>query len=113
MPRAKESVRTVPAWGERKAARGDAGQATPVRPVRHTSQTGASLVDRGLVFVLGMSLVLVQEVMVLVLLQLERVGSLVVVTVVFVEVALVGEMFWTMLTHVGANVSALVLLFWY
>jgi hypothetical protein len=37
--------------------------------------------------------------MVLVLLQLERVGSLVVVTmVVFVEVALVGEMFWTVLT---------------
>jgi hypothetical protein len=36
---------------------------------------------------------------VLVLLQLERVGSLIVVTVVmFVEVALVGEMFWFMLT---------------
>jgi hypothetical protein len=36
---------------------------------------------------------------VLVLLQLERVGSLVVVTlVVFVEVALVGEMFWIVLT---------------
>jgi hypothetical protein len=38
-------------------------------------------------------------VMVLVLLQLERVGSLIVVTVmVFVEVALVGEMFWIVLT---------------
>jgi hypothetical protein len=37
--------------------------------------------------------------MVLVLLQLERVGSLIVVTmVVFVEVALVGEMFWIVLT---------------
>jgi hypothetical protein len=36
---------------------------------------------------------------VLVLLQLERVGSLIVVTmVVFVEVALVGEMLWTVLT---------------
>jgi hypothetical protein len=36
---------------------------------------------------------------VLVLLQLERVGSLVVVTmVVFVEVALVGKMFWIVLT---------------
>jgi hypothetical protein len=36
---------------------------------------------------------------VLVLLQLERVGSLIVVTmVVFVEVALVGEMLWSVLT---------------
>jgi hypothetical protein len=35
----------------------------------------------------------------LVLLQLERVGSLIVVTVaVFVEVALIGEMFWIVLT---------------
>jgi hypothetical protein len=37
--------------------------------------------------------------MVLVLLQLERVGSLVVVSVVvFMEVALIGEMFWIVLT---------------
>jgi hypothetical protein len=37
--------------------------------------------------------------MVLVLLQLERVGSLVVVTmVVFVDVALIGGMFWIVLT---------------
>jgi hypothetical protein len=37
---------------------------------------------------------------VLVLLQLERDGSLIVVTVVvFVEVALVGKMVWLMLTH--------------
>jgi hypothetical protein len=43
MPRAKESVRTVPAWGERKAAGGAAGRATPVRPVHHTGQTGAGL----------------------------------------------------------------------
>jgi hypothetical protein len=34
MPRAKVSVRTVPSWGERKAAGGAAGQATPVRPVQ-------------------------------------------------------------------------------
>jgi hypothetical protein len=33
MPKAKASVRTVPAWGERKTAGGVAGQATPVRPV--------------------------------------------------------------------------------
>jgi hypothetical protein len=43
MPRAKESVRTVPAWGERKVVGGSAGQATPVRPVRGTGQTGAGL----------------------------------------------------------------------
>jgi hypothetical protein len=43
IPRAKASVRTVPAWGERKAARGAAGRATPVRPVRHTGQTVAGL----------------------------------------------------------------------
>jgi hypothetical protein len=37
--------------------------------------------------------------MVLVLLQVERVGSLIVVTmVVFMEVALVGKMFWIVLT---------------
>jgi hypothetical protein len=36
-------VRTVPAWGERKVARGVAGRATPVTPVRHTGHTGAGL----------------------------------------------------------------------
>jgi hypothetical protein len=36
MPRAKASVRIVPAWGERKAVGGAAGRATPVRPVRCT-----------------------------------------------------------------------------
>jgi hypothetical protein len=42
--------------------------------------------------------------MVFVLLQLERVGSLVVVTVVvFVEVALVGEMFWVVLTRLWSK----------
>jgi hypothetical protein len=51
---------------------------------------------------------------VLVLLQLERVGSLIVVTmVVFVEVVLIGGMFWIVLPHFGANGPALVLLFWY
>jgi hypothetical protein len=51
---------------------------------------------------------------VLVLLQVERVRSLMVVTVVvFVEVALVGKMVWFVLTHFRANGSALVLLFWY
>jgi hypothetical protein len=39
MPRAKASVRTVPAWRERKAVGGAAGRATPVRPVRRTGQT--------------------------------------------------------------------------
>jgi hypothetical protein len=43
MRRAKASVRTVPAWGERKAVGGAAGRATPVRPVRGTGQTGAGL----------------------------------------------------------------------
>jgi hypothetical protein len=43
MPRAKASVRTVPAWGERKTVGGAAGRATPVRPVRGTGQTGAGL----------------------------------------------------------------------
>jgi hypothetical protein len=43
MRKAKASVRTVPAWGERKAVGGAAGRATPVRPVRGTGQTGAGL----------------------------------------------------------------------
>jgi hypothetical protein len=43
LPRAKASVRTIPAWGERKAVGGAAGRATPVRSVRGTSQTGAGL----------------------------------------------------------------------
>jgi hypothetical protein len=43
MPRAKVSVRTVPAWGERKAVGGATGRATPVRPVRGTGQTGAGM----------------------------------------------------------------------
>jgi hypothetical protein len=43
MPRAKASVRTVRAWGERKPVGGAAAQATPVRPVLGTGQTGAGL----------------------------------------------------------------------
>jgi hypothetical protein len=43
MPRAKESMRTVPTWGEKKAIGGAAGRATPVRPVTGTGQTGAGL----------------------------------------------------------------------
>jgi hypothetical protein len=144
MPRAKASVRTVPAWGERKAVGGAAGQATLVRPVRGTSQTGAGL-DRQqfgfrartcarfgfggrgsgglarefaggqfarcslLVLNTGMGGVVSLSwrggtvhgfpFVVLVLLQVERCGSLIVVTVVvFVEVALVGKMVWIVLT---------------
>jgi hypothetical protein len=41
--RAKASVRTVRAWGERKAAGGAACRPTPVRPVRHTGETSAGL----------------------------------------------------------------------
>jgi hypothetical protein len=136
MPRAKASVRKVPAWGERKAAGGVAIGVKPVRPVWR--QQGGSFV-----FVLVMSLGLLQEVVVLVVgleslqvvsflgipplvlntgrggvvalrwrggtthdlpfvvlvLQVERVGSLIVVTVVvFVKVALIGEMLWSVLT---------------
>jgi hypothetical protein len=43
MPRAKASVRTVPAWGERKVVGGAASRATLVRPARDTGQTGAGL----------------------------------------------------------------------
>jgi hypothetical protein len=43
IPRAKASVRTIPAWGERKAVGGAAGRATLVRPVGGTGQTGAGL----------------------------------------------------------------------
>jgi hypothetical protein len=59
LPRAKASVRTVPAWGERKAVGGAAGWATPVRPVQ-------ACTGRSLGFVLVQMLSLVQEVVVLV-----------------------------------------------
>jgi hypothetical protein len=131
MPRAKASVRTVPAWGERMVVGGAAGRATPVRLVQ--AWTGNSLgfvlvQVRGLVLevvVLVVGLESLQEVnfigvlplvlntgmggvvalrwrggtvhgtpfVVLVLLQVERVGSLMVVTVVvFVVVDFVGKM---------------------
>jgi hypothetical protein len=137
MPRAKASVRSVPARGERKATGGATGRATQVKPVQIWT-------DNILGFVLVQILGLVLEVVILVvgleslqvvsllgvlflvlnkgmggvvalrwrggtvhglpfvvfvLLQLERVGSLIVVTmVVFAEVVLVGEMFWIVLT---------------
>jgi hypothetical protein len=47
MPRAKAIVRTVPAWGYRKAIEGAVGRATPVRQVHHTGETGASLGRQG------------------------------------------------------------------
>jgi hypothetical protein len=50
MPRAKASARTVRAWGERKAVGGAAAQATPVRPVWGTGQTGAGLDRQQFVF---------------------------------------------------------------
>jgi hypothetical protein len=59
MPRAKASVRIIPAWGERKAVGGAAGRATLVRQV--LSWTGSSLG-----FMLVQVLDLVLEVMVLV-----------------------------------------------
>jgi hypothetical protein len=43
MPKAKASVRTVRAWGERKAVGGAAAQVTPVTPVWSTGQIGAGL----------------------------------------------------------------------
>jgi hypothetical protein len=43
MPRAKGGVRTVRAWGERKAVGGAAAQITPVIPVWGTGQTGGAL----------------------------------------------------------------------
>jgi hypothetical protein len=58
MPRAKASVRIVPAWGERKAVGGVAGRATLVRPVQ-------VWIDSILGFVLIQMLGLVLEVVVL------------------------------------------------
>jgi hypothetical protein len=67
MARAKASVRTVPACGERKVVGGAVGRATPVRPVRGTGQTGAGLTDSSLGFVLVQERGLVLEVVVLVI----------------------------------------------
>jgi hypothetical protein len=52
MLRAKASVRTVPAWGERKAVGGAVGRATLVRPVQAWTGNSSDLVlvqVRGLV----------------------------------------------------------------
>jgi hypothetical protein len=141
MPRAKVSVRTVPAWGERKAVGGAAGRATPVRPVQSwtCSSSGFVLVQVGglvlevVILVVGLESLQVSlldvlllmlntgmggsialkcregtvhglSFVVLVLLQVERVGSLVMVTVVvFVEVALVGKMVWFVLTPLSSK----------
>jgi hypothetical protein len=149
MPRAKASVRTIRAWGERKAIGGAAAQVTPLRPVWGTGQTGAGLDSSSLGFVLvqvrGLVLEFVvlvvgleslQEVsllgilplelttgmeevlalrrrggtvhglsfVVLVLLQVERFGYLMVVTVVvFVEVVLVGKMVWFVLIPLSSK----------
>jgi hypothetical protein len=46
MPRAKEIVRTVPAWGDQKVAGGVAGRATSIRPVHHTGQIGEGPIRR-------------------------------------------------------------------
>jgi hypothetical protein len=77
MPRAKASVRTVPAWRERKAVGGAGGRATPVRLVQ--AWTGGSLCFvllqvRGLflkVVVLVVGLESLQEVSLLGILPLE------------------------------------------
>jgi hypothetical protein len=144
MPRAKASVRTVPAWEERKAAGGVAGGVKlvrpiwkPVRPVwrqqggqfgfrareesrfvaggrgsggwfgefacgqfARRSPPRAQYEDgRSCGFEVERRNDPWSSFVVLVLLQVERVGSPIVVTVVvFVEIALIGEMFWSVLT---------------
>jgi hypothetical protein len=66
MPRAKASVRTVPAWGERKATGGATGGVKPVRQVLKPVRLVWSLQGVSLVFMLVRSLGLSQVVMVLV-----------------------------------------------
>jgi hypothetical protein len=84
MPRAKAIVRTVPAWGDRKDAGGAAGRATPVSPVQVWA-------DRGLVFVPVKSLVLVQEVVVLVVcMERLQVVSLLGVLLLVINTRMVG-----------------------
>jgi hypothetical protein len=142
MPKAKASVTTVPAWGERKAAGGAAGSVKPVRPVwglqggkfgfraREESRFvsggrgsgGWSKESAGGQFARrspsraqygdGRSRSFEKErrvdpwfsFVVLVLLQAERVGFHRVVTgVVFVELALIGEMLWSVLTPLSSK----------
>jgi hypothetical protein len=66
MPGAKASVRTVPAWGDRKAAGGVAGGVKPVGPILKPVRLVWSLLGASLVFVLVRSLSLFQVVVVLV-----------------------------------------------
>jgi hypothetical protein len=66
MPRAKASVRTVPAWGERKAAGGAAGGVKPVRLILKPVRPVWSLQGASFVFMLVRSLGLFQVVVVLV-----------------------------------------------
>jgi hypothetical protein len=56
MPRAKASVRTVPAWGERKAAGSAARGVKPVRPVLKPVRPVWGLQGASLVFMLVRSL---------------------------------------------------------
>jgi hypothetical protein len=149
MLRAKASVRTVPAWGERKVVGGVAGGVKPVRPVLKPVRPVWSLqggkvgfraceeswfvsggrgsggwsgefpggqfarhsplmLNTGIGGVVALrwrgGTVLDFPFVVLVLLQEERVGSLRVVTgVVFVEVALIGEMLRSVLTPLSSK----------
>jgi hypothetical protein len=149
MPRAKVSVRTVPAWGVRKAAGSAAGGVKSVRLVLKPVRPVWCLQGASLVFVLVRSIGLSQLVVVLVvgleslqvvsllgvlpfvlntgmggvvalrwrrgtihgspfvvlvLLQAERVGFLGVVTgVVFMDVVLIGEMLWSVLTPLSSK----------
>jgi hypothetical protein len=77
MPRAKAIVRTVPAWGERKAAGSAAGGVKPVRQVLKPVRPVWGLQRASLVFVLVKSLGLSQVVVVLVVgLEILQVVSL-------------------------------------
>jgi hypothetical protein len=66
MPRDKASVRTVPTWGERKAAGSAAKGVKPVRPVLKPVRPVWSLQGASLVFMLVRSLGLSHVVVVLV-----------------------------------------------
>jgi hypothetical protein len=144
MPRAKASVRIVPAWGEQKSAGGATGVVKlvkpvlePVRPVWGLQNDKFGFRARGqvvVVLVVGLESLQVVRLqgllplefttgmggvvalrrrgwtihgfsfVVLVLLQAERGGSLRVVTVVvIVEVALIEEMLWLVLTPLSSK----------
>jgi hypothetical protein len=127
MPRAKASVRTVPAWGERKdvggagldrqqflfharigarfgsggrGSGGWAGEYAGGQFARHSPRRAQYGNGRSCSFELERRDGGRVSFRVLDLLQLERAGSLV---VVFVEVALVGKMFWIVLTALSSK----------